>query len=201
MMVASDEAQRRSVYRQEPKIVITEWGYSRFDNNVNGSKDVSKPGVRSYCIIGTAVMNIEGVELPDVAKDWDLTNAYLKKAQKEVWEFVASQTTALAIVESLNPKSQAQFKLVQHYALAKQDNPALMFSDFLFEKSKYTNIMQKANDNEHIFKLTAPIQIWVPKEEQGKFSKANSSNPAMKAISTKLKYNEIEFFFNNEVRA
>ena len=87
--------------------------------------------------------------------------------------------------------------------MESENNPLLTFAQFMHEKSKYTNVIQHIQDNvagNCVFKLVAPIQIYLDPNEQGSRQIESSTNDAARVISQKMQYNTVKVCFNNVVR-
>ena len=138
-----------------------------------------------------------------LSEDWDNTIKLLEEAQRTAWNFTAAEPQALDIVNNVDSQSSAKLKLVQHFAVERENNPSLTFAQFMHEKSKYTNVIQHIEDNvagNCVFKLVAPIQLYLAPNEQGSCQIQSSTNDAARVISQKMKYNMVKVFFNNVVR-
>lgn len=200
MILASDTDKSSSIFSNEPKISITGWGFHRNDNMITGEKDVSKPAIRSYVVIAKAAKAIDSISVPDLEHDWTVTMEYLKSAQKAVWDYAINDSATLSLVGNINPNSKAKTKLVADFAIKHDQNPNLAFADYMWDNSKYTNLLQSNAMNESIFKLSAPIQTYLPQEERGTCLRDSSLNDAMSKISATMQYNEIKLHCINAVR-
>lgn len=144
----------------------------------------------------------EGTVEQSVIQDWNHTTDLLGMAQKIVWDYTITTAAALEIVDNVKPNSKAKVKLVQDFAVEQDTTPSLEFSTFMLEKSKFTNVLQPFPNNlsgAHAFKLTAPIQIYLPPSEQGSKQRNSAKNEAMNTVSFKMEYNQVKISFNNMV--
>ena len=204
--LASSKDKLSSIFGKDPTLAITGWGWYRTD--VPGNQDTSKPAIRNYTVIATSIKtfgaaDVEGAAHSSLIEDWDNTIKLLDEAQRTAWDFTAATPQALDIVNNVDPHSTAKLKLVQHFAVESETNPSLTFSQFMHEKSKYTNVIQHMQDNlagNCVFKLVAPIQIYLDPSEQGSRLIESSTNDAARVISQKMQYNTVRVFFNNMVR-
>ena len=206
MILAFNKDKQSSIYGKEPTLAITEWGHYRTD--APGVKDTTKPAIRNYTVIASSIKtfgaaDVEGVAHLSLSEDWDNTIKLLEEAQRTAWNFTAAEPQALDIVNNVDSQSSAKLKLVQHFAVESENNPSLTFAQFMHEKSKYTNVIQHIEDNvagNCVFKLVAPIQLYLAPNEQGSCQIQSSTNDAARVISQKMKYNMVKVFFNNVVR-
>jgi hypothetical protein len=206
VMFALSKDKQSSIFGKDPTVAITGWGWYRTD--VPGMQDKSKPAIRNYTAIATSIKtfgpaDVEGAAHSSLIEDWDNTIKLLDEAQRTAWDFTAATPQALDIVNNVDPHSTAKLKLVQHFAVESEINPSLTFSEFMHEKSKYTNVIQHMQDNlagNCVFKLVAPIQIYLDPSEQGSRQIESSTNDAARVISQKMQYNTVKVFFNNVVR-
>ena len=206
MTISSTKDHNASIFTKEPTFALTEWGHYRTDGP--NRKETDKPAIRNYILVATTSKTFGEADVGDTAhssliEDWDSTIKLLQQAQKTAWDFTVAQPQALGIVGNIDPQSNVKLKLVQHFAVEEEKDPSLTFAQFMQEKSKYTNVIQPIQDDlagNLVFKFVAPIQIYLNMNEQGSCVIENTTNPAARVISQKMKYNTIRMFFNNVVR-
>ena len=206
MVMSFTKEHSSSIFSREPPIALTGWGHDRTDGPNRQQTD--KPAIRNYVLLGTTTKTFGDADVGDIAHpslidDWDHTIKLLKQAQQTVWDFTIAEGQALAIVGNIDAQSNVKLKLVQHFSMESEKDSSLTFAQFMQEKSKYTNVIQPIQDNlagNSVFKLVAPIQIYLPGNEQGSCVIEGSRNPAARVISEKMKYNVVKIFYNNMVR-
>ena len=198
MVVSSEKHKQASVYRNDPTMSITGWGY-HYEDTAH-SKNTAKPFIRSYVAIATSAKYVPGLDEATLIEDWDALNVLLKDAQRAVWDYTEDDTMALAVVNCDDKK----VNLIPSYCTQKERGEhSLSFSGWMFKNSKYTNVIQEPEGDvtgANIYKLTAPIQIYLDRELQGSCQTHSTTNEAARGCSEKMKYNCVKISYNNAVR-
>ena len=196
MCIASAPIVQRSVFSNYPTTALTEWGFHR-DDTKTGLIDKTRPAIRSFHVIGMALKEYEG---HCFKKEWEDALAFLKRAQNTWWDWVINESKAVEIMRHIGPHANPRVKIIEGYVAAKElQGPEYSFSRHCNDNTRYTNIIQRAGDDEeapHVFRLDKPIQKWLDLSSQGKCAKSSILNDAFTKVNTKHKYDPVRVAFN-----